>query len=57
MCSRRIDFQNSLKTPEAKQISATLRVRKAASTEVVKQPTRKAVGLTAAVEPVRTVKA
>ena len=29
------DFQDFLKTPEAKQISSTLRVRKAPSTEVV----------------------
>ena len=32
------DFQDFLKTPEAKQISSTLRVRKAPSTEVVDQP-------------------
>ena len=32
------DFQDFLKTPQAKQISATLRVRKAPSSEVVEQP-------------------
>jgi hypothetical protein len=46
-----------LKTPEAKEISSTLRVRKAPSTEVLEQPTLKAVGVTATVEPVRWVKA
>ena len=51
------DFQDFLKTPEAEQISATLRVRKAPSTEVVEQPARKAVGVTASAEPVRMVKA
>jgi hypothetical protein len=46
-----------LKTPEAKEISSTLRVRKAPSTEVVEQSALKAVGVTATVEPVRCVKA
>jgi hypothetical protein len=41
------DFQDFLKTPEAKQISSTLRVRKAPSAEVVEPPARKAVGVTA----------
>ena len=35
------DFQYSLKTPAAKQISSTLRVRKAPSTEAVEQPPRR----------------
>src|SRR5207244_38906 len=34
------DFQDFLKTPEAKQISSTLRVRKAPSSEVVEQPAK-----------------
>ena len=38
------DFQDFLKTPEAKQISSTLRVRKAPSTEVVEQPAKKPNG-------------
>ena len=37
------DFQDFLKTPEAKQISSTLRVRKAPSSEVVEQPAKRAV--------------
>ena len=51
------DFQDFLKTPEAKQISSTLRVRKAPSSEVIEQPTKKAVNTTACVEPARVVKA
>jgi hypothetical protein len=51
------DFQDFLKTPEAEQISSTLRVRKAPSTEVVDRPTKKALVMTASVEPVRAVKA
>ena len=51
------DFQDFLKTPEAKQISSTLRVRKAPSTEVVEQPATKVIAVTAAAEQVRAVKA
>jgi hypothetical protein len=51
------DFQDFLKTPEAKQISSTLRVRKAPSSEVIEQPAKKAVSATASVESVRVVKA
>jgi hypothetical protein len=51
------DFQDFLKTPEAQQISSTLRVRKAPSTEVIEQPAKKAVSATASVESVRVVKA
>jgi hypothetical protein len=51
------DFQDFLKTPEAKQISSTLRVRRAPSNEVVEQPARKAAGVAAALEPAGTVKA
>ena len=38
------DFQDFLKSPEAKQISSTLRVRKAPSTEVAEQPAKKPNG-------------
>jgi predicted transcriptional regulator len=51
------DFQDFLKTPEAKQISSTLRVRKAPSSEVIEQTTKKAVSAPTSVEPVRVVKA
>lgn len=51
------DFQDFLKTPEAKQISSTLRVRKAPSSEVIEQPTKKAASATVPVESVRAVKA
>ena len=34
------DFQDFLKTPEAKQISSTLRVRKAPSSEAIDQPVK-----------------
>src|SRR5947209_14828986 len=51
------DFQDFLKTPEAKQISSTLRVRKAPSSEAIEQPAKKAVNATVPVEPMRTVKA
>jgi hypothetical protein len=52
------DFQDFLKTPEAKQISATLRVRKAPSMEVAEQPARKPNGKAdAGVESTATVRA
>ena len=51
------DFQDFLKTPEAKQISSTLRVRKASSSEAVDQSTKKAARATIPVESLRTVKA
>ena len=47
------DFQDFLKTPEAKKISSTLRVRKAPSSEVVEQPAKKAVTTSSPTEPVR----
>ena len=48
------DFQDFLKTPEAKQISSTLRVRKAPSSELVEQPAKKAVSASSpALESVR----
>jgi hypothetical protein len=47
------DFQDFLKTPEAKQISSTLRVRKAPSSEPVEQPVKKAVVAPSVAEPMR----
>jgi len=47
------DFQDFLKTPEAKQISSTLRVRKAPSSEVVEQPAKKPVNASSPPESVR----
>jgi hypothetical protein len=51
------DFQDFLKTPEARQISSTLRVRKAPSAEAVEQPAKKVIAVAASVEPVRAVNA
>ena len=51
------DFQDFLKTPEAKQISSTLRVRKAPSSETIEQPAKKVASATPPVESARTVKA
>ena len=51
------DFQDFLKTPEAKQISSTLRVRKAPSSEAIEQPAKKAASATVPVESLRAVKA
>ena len=48
------DFQDFLKTPEAKQISSTLRVRKAPSSEAIEQPAKKAASATVPVESVRS---
>src|SRR5258707_15385846 len=49
-------FQDFLKTPKTKQIFSTPRVRKAPSTEVVEQPSKKVIAVTA-VEQVRVLKA
>src|SRR5258708_35244431 len=49
------DFQDFLKTPEAKQICSTLRVRKSPSTEVVEQPAKKVIAVTAPAEHARAV--
>jgi hypothetical protein len=46
-----------LKTPLAKQISSTLLVRKAPSTEVIEQPAKKAVSATTSVKLARVDKA
>jgi hypothetical protein len=35
------DFQDFLKTPEAKQVTTTLRIRKAPATEAVESPAKK----------------
>ena len=51
------DFQDFLKTPEAKQISSTLRVRKVPNSEPIEQPAKKAASATVPVESVRTVRA
>jgi hypothetical protein len=52
------DFQDFLKTPEAKQISSTLRVRKGPSSEPIEQSAKKTASATfPPVESVRTVKA
>jgi hypothetical protein len=51
------DFQDFLKTPEAKQISSTLRVRKVPSSEVAEQPAKKVIAVTTSAEPLRAVKA
>ena len=51
------DFQDFLKTPEAKQISSTLRVRKAPGSEPMEQPAKKAATTTPPVETARPVKA
>ena len=51
------DFQDFLKTPEAKQISSTLRVRKVPSSEPIEQPAKKATSAAVPVESVRAVKA
>jgi hypothetical protein len=52
------DFQDFLRSPEAKQISSTLRVRKSPSTEVAEQPAKKPNGRTdAGVESTGTARA
>jgi hypothetical protein len=51
------DFQDFLKTPEVKQISSTLRVRKVPSSEGIEQPAKKATSAAVPVESVRAVKA
>ena len=47
------DFQDFLKTPEAKQISSTLRVRKMPSTEGVEPPAKKPLSASLPAESVR----
>jgi hypothetical protein len=48
------DFQDFLKTPEARQISSTLRVRKVpAASDVLEQPVKKAVSASLPAEQMR----
>jgi hypothetical protein len=51
------DFQKFLKTPQAKQVASTLRVRKAASNNDAEQPARKLVAGVESMTSVRAVKA
>ena len=51
------DFQDFLKTPEARQTSSTLRVRKVPSSEPIEQPAKKSASAGGPVELVRPVKA
>ena len=48
------DFQEFLKTPQAKQVARALRVRKGPSNSATEQPTKK---LAAGVEPTASVRA
>ena len=48
------DFQEFLKTPQAKQVATTLRVRKAPSNGATEEPAKK---LVAGVEPTTSVRA
>jgi hypothetical protein len=51
------DFQKFLKTPQAKQVASTLRVRKGASNNDAEQPARKLVAGVESMTSVRAVKA
>jgi hypothetical protein len=51
------DFQEFLKTPQAKQVATTLRVRKAASNGGAEEPARKVVAGVESTTSVRAVKA
>lgn len=51
------DFQEFLKTPQAKQVASTLRVRKPVTNGASEQPGRKAVAGTESTPSVRAVKA
>jgi hypothetical protein len=51
------DFQEFLKTPQAKQVASTLRVRKAVANGVSEQSGRKVVSGVESTPSVRTVKA
>ena len=51
------DFQEFLKTPQAKQVVSTLRVRKAVANAVSEQPGKKLVSGAESTPFVRTVKA
>jgi len=51
------DFQEFLKTPQAKQVASTLRVRKAVSNGTSEQPGKKVVSGVESTASVRAVKA
>src|ERR1700739_2099857 len=51
------DFQDFLKTPRAKQVASTLRVRKVPSNGAAEEPAKKLVAGVESTPPVRTVKA
>ena len=51
------DFQDFLKTPQAKQVASTLRVRKGPSNGVPEEPAKKLVAGVESTASVRTVKA
>jgi hypothetical protein len=51
------DFQDFLKTPQAKQVSSTLRIRKAPANEAPEQPAKKPVGAVDAVDAAGALKA
>ena len=51
------DFQDFLKTPQAKQVASTLRVRKAPSNGAADEPTKKLVAGVESTPSVRPVKA
>ena len=51
------DFQDFLKTPQAKQVASTLRVRKAPSNGAAEEPTKKLVAGVESTPSVRAVNA
>jgi len=51
------DFQEFLKTPQAKQVASTLRVRKAVANGASEQPGKKVVSGVESTPSVRAVKA
>ena len=51
------DFQDFLKTPQAKQVASTLRVRKGLSNGVAEEPSKKLVAGVESTPSVRAVKA
>jgi hypothetical protein len=51
------DFQDFLKTPQAKQVTSTLRIRKGANSGTTEQPARKVVAGVESTPSVRAMKA
>jgi uncharacterized protein (DUF952 family) len=51
------DFQDFLKTPQAKQVSSALRIRKAPANEAPEQPAKKPVAAVEDVDSARGLKA